>query len=489
MAQQTEIERKFTLQPGQQVPQFDCAQFGQTETFTMRAVYYDTPAYDLTKSGAATLRRREGGADQGWHLKLRRSADERLEVHAPLQAELVPSELRAEVADLVGQAPLVPVAVLTTHRAETELLSPTGDVLGQLCRDEVTAEVGSSTEQWLELEVETVAGDLAWLDRVTAELAAAGIHPAESASKLGRALSGVVAQPPFPATAGSVLVAYLAVQVGVLQSRADDVVADAPDAVHKSRVATRRLRSALRTFRKLVEPQQELRAELKWHAEQLGAPRDAEVLLERLLAVLDRLPPEQANGPVRQRLTESLHATHAEAHADLVHSMAKPRYTALHLALQQLVVDPPLTDLAAADPAAVLPRLAHRAAHRVAAAAAEAATDPEDLASWHEVRKLAKAARYSHEALADHFGAPAIETAAKWEAVTESLGEVQDTQVGRERIREVAHDAARAGEPTEPYDHLTEIELADGVIALAAGRQALSEALAASFEPGGADTQ
>lgn len=91
---------------------------------------------------------------------------------------------------------------------------------------------------------------------------------------------------------------YLRTQADVIATRADDVLIDAPDAVHRSRVATRRTRSALRTFTPLFKKTRTraLRDELVWHADRLGAPRDAEVLKERLLATLDALPSDHVVG-------------------------------------------------------------------------------------------------------------------------------------------------------------------------------------------------
>jgi inorganic triphosphatase YgiF len=61
---------------------------------------------------------------------------------------------------------------------------------------------------------------------------------------------------------------YLAAQLGVLQALEPAVREDAPDAVHKSRVATRRARSALKTFRDLFDGSvaEHLRGELSWLA-------------------------------------------------------------------------------------------------------------------------------------------------------------------------------------------------------------------------------
>ena len=66
-----------------------------------------------------------------------------------------------------------------------------------------------------------------------------------------------------------------------------------PEGVHQARVATRRLRSDLRTFGALLDPDwtDALRAELGWIGGLLGAVRDADVLLERLDDRIAALPP------------------------------------------------------------------------------------------------------------------------------------------------------------------------------------------------------
>ena len=64
---------------------------------------------------------------------------------------------------------------------------------------------------------------------------------------------------------------------------------DAPDAVHKMRVATRRLRSALTTFKPLFDADvvRPLGGELKWLAGELGAARDAEVMRDRVRTAVE----------------------------------------------------------------------------------------------------------------------------------------------------------------------------------------------------------
>ena len=90
---------------------------------------------------------------------------------------------------------------------------------------------------------------------------------------------------------------------------------DAPDAVHKMRVAVRRLRNALATYRPLFvrEQTEPVREELKWLAAELGEPRDAEVMRERLEVMLADEPPEVVRGAGYRRMDEEMRAEYARA--------------------------------------------------------------------------------------------------------------------------------------------------------------------------------
>ena len=72
-----------------------------------------------------------------------------------------------------------------------------------------------------------------------------------------------------------------------------------PEGVHHARVATRRLRSDLRTFRTVLDQEwtAALREELGWLGGELGAARDAGVLLERLTAHVGELPEPSGEAP------------------------------------------------------------------------------------------------------------------------------------------------------------------------------------------------
>ncbi|MFT3877999.1 MAG: CYTH and CHAD domain-containing protein [Propioniciclava sp.] len=448
------------------------------ERFRLEAVYHDTLGLTLTDAGWG-LRRRSGGKDAGWHLK--RPAGEagaRTEVWAP-DADSVPQELRQEVREITGLDALVPVVRLVTDRVET-LLGIDGVPLATLVRDEVSAVAASGTTAWREIEVELEPGaDPSLLARLADALTAAGAEPAGHGSKLARAMAQAArfsapASPQTPARA--VLLAWMATQVGVLQSREADVRANAPDAVHKSRVATRRLRSLLKTFAPLFDKRRAkaLRAELKWLADLLGHPRDAEVLAEAFETLMDELGPDAVTDTVRRRLLGHLAEQHARAHAALMEGLDSPRAQALRRALIDTLVDPPLRSETDAAASAVLPPLFARAKQEVASLREHALADPDHLERWHEVRKAAKAARYAAEALdcALHTDGE-IE---RWEAVTESFGQLQDTAVALELIDVVAADASSEEQPA--WQALRDAEHARRVAALAEGQSALDAALA-----------
>lgn len=504
-----ERERKFEIARGRRVPDLGPrVVLGDRRRMRLTAVYLDTPDLHLTRH-KITLRRRTGGGDAGWHLKLPRPDGSRLEVHVPLAEgpapSRVPLQLRRHLKAEIGLRPLVPVAVMRTVRTQRELRGVRGRVFAVLCDDTVSvasysnpgyasAAAGphqgpdSDRQTWRELEIELLTGlahDRALLDELTDRLAAQGVPVSHSASKVGRFLADRVARVEAleadaerVPTAGEVVLAYLQAQVGVIQGRERDVVRDSPDAVHKSRVAVRRSRSALRTARPLfhTEITEPLRLELKWWGEVLGGPRDAEVIRDRLVGSLGRLPAEEVVGPVRQRLEHELFSGHAAAHAAVVRALRGRRFTTLATALTDLVVTPPVTVKAELPAPRRLPRLLAKALARVDARHELAETaPPEDRDHWlHETRKKAKAARYLSESMVPVFGDTAKDTAALFEAVTEALGEVQDTVVAEERLHQVRAVAARHREPTRTYDALIARERQSRQAATARGEAALA---------------
>src|ERR1700722_2396673 len=106
MSEFLEIEQKFDVDTGFERPSFG-GLAGVSAAAPVRphlsAPYYDTADGRLAAS-KITLRRRTGGTDAGWHLKLPEGSGARREVHAPLgqAGEPVPEVLAARVAEVTG---------------------------------------------------------------------------------------------------------------------------------------------------------------------------------------------------------------------------------------------------------------------------------------------------------------------------------------------------------------------------------------------------
>ena len=138
-----EIERKFAVGADFAVPDLSgvpgVASVTGPRTYHLTAVYWDTPGFRLA-AAHITLRRRTGGTDAGWHLKLPAGSGARREVHAPLGpgTEGVPAELAGLVAEQSGGEPLQPIARLRTTRTVRHLLDSAGQVLAEVADDEVT---------------------------------------------------------------------------------------------------------------------------------------------------------------------------------------------------------------------------------------------------------------------------------------------------------------------------------------------------------------
>jgi inorganic triphosphatase YgiF len=199
--EQTETERKYDVDAGFAVPDLAGSggvdSMGPPDVQHLAATYYDTD--DLRLIGSRiTLRRRTGGDDAGWHIKLPVGGDTRRELHYPLDlpGQPVPAEIATRVARWSGGAPLRPVARLETRRTVHRLLDQGGQVLAELADDQVTGsrpdpadpDRWRQQDAWREVEVELKSGTPEVLDAAAAGLAAAGARPSRSASKLARVL-------------------------------------------------------------------------------------------------------------------------------------------------------------------------------------------------------------------------------------------------------------------------------------------------------------
>jgi inorganic triphosphatase YgiF len=167
------------------------------KAYYLSATYFDTEDLDLIQH-KITLRRRVGGSDEGWHLKLPVRKDTRQELHAPLDegdTGSVPARLAAQVEEITAGRRLHPIAILDTERTAVTVARLTGDALVEVADDRVTAirfgEKESEPLIWREIEVEALSPDpaaAALLETVGRALREAGARPSASGSKLARVL-------------------------------------------------------------------------------------------------------------------------------------------------------------------------------------------------------------------------------------------------------------------------------------------------------------
>lgn len=456
-----EVERKLRVPEGFTLP--DLVLVGAVGTASpqpaieLAAVYHDTDSLALFR-WRTTLRRREGGSDEGWHLKLPvAGADEssRDEVRLPLSAGaigVVPAALADVVSPLTRGERLDPQVTVRTLRHPVLLGDAHGNVLLELVDDDVTAVDPNGTEltSFREIEVELLDHEdpqaHALLEAVVQALIAAGAEPGSSskaASALGPRASAPadVAPLPLPADGGfaaDAIRSAISTHVRHLLLADVSVRRDLPDAVHQMRVAARRLRSVLKTFGPLVDAEWStiLREELGWVANELGAIRDTEVLMHRLdddAELLGEPDAARARAAIDARLQARLDTGRSGALA----ALRSDRHEWLVEDLVTAANSPRLLDDAYQPVGDALRPLVRRAWRALEKSVQQLHIDG-PAEEWHRARIRAKQARYSVESVAPIFGKRAKQLAEELSEVTEVLGEHQDACIAQQVLRELA---------------------------------------------------
>jgi len=481
----TEREVKLAAAPSFRLPDLNGALDGlvaePVETRRQQTTYFDTPDLRLARWGCS-LRYRD---TDGWTVKLPSADAGSMLVREEIRFDGEPRQPPQAAADLlrayVRTASLGPVTRLRTLRRSVVLREgggpgtcpgpgPTdadgdgdgGDqvepadgtptrTVAEIVDDEVSVMDGRRlAARFRELEIEAADGtpdDV--LDGIVAVLREAGAGEPDPTPKYVRALGPRATEAPeittgdLPtgSTAGTVVRHAIATAV-IRLLRHDAVVRldEDPEGVHQARVATRRLRSDLRTFASLLEPAwgAALNEELKWLAERLGAARDADVLLARLTDRVNLL--EGADAHAAERLLEQLAGSRRVAHDELLGALREPRYAEL---LDRLVeaARHPLLLLEADLPApAVLPGLVQKPWKKLRKSVKQLDDPPTDE-QLHAVRIRAKRLRYAAEAVAPLLGKQARDLAEAAATLQDVLGEHNDAVVAARWLRDAVAGA------------------------------------------------
>ena len=455
----TELEAKLIAPDELQLPDLS----GLVEAATavrlpdrhLEAIYYDTADFGLVRNGI-TLRYRSGEDGPPWTVKLPEAGSGAALRRREISFDGAPRRVPPQSANLVHaytrSRPLVRVARLKTDRTPVEIRGPDGGRLAEITDDRVTiyGERGQQTGGFREIEIEL--SDQGPVGRrlmraAINRLVAAGCRAEPPIPKVIRALgqpaSGPpdVVVPPIGADATVNTLIRYATSRSVTQILRHDPgirLGEDPEDVHQFRVATRRLRSDLRTFAPLLDPEpaSEVRGRLRLLGAKAGAARDTDVLSDRLKATAEVLPEQDAAGV--GQLLHRLDDQAREARSALLQELRSPSYDQLLDTLVGMAARPPvaaeppgLADQRAADLAVGLIRRPWRRLKRAAKALAKHSPDTQ----WHAVRIRAKQCRYAAEAVAPVCGRQARRFAAAVAAVQDILGDHQDTVVAEAWLR------------------------------------------------------
>jgi CHAD domain-containing protein len=289
------------------------------------------------------------------------------------------------------------------------------------------------TEAFHELVLEPLAADRKELGRLEKALRRAGAKPGHGPAPVARAL-GSEAFDESPAATPDLerLRMFFREQFARMLAHDPGVrLGEDPEELHQLRVATRRLRSILRTATPLLEATwaQALRDELSWLGDELGVARDIDVLTEHLRAEAAALDP--ADRRALKPLFDDLAAEGKDARNSVLETLRSERYFALLATVEGAAAAPP-----PGEGGVSLRKAARKEFHRLAKAMDALAAEPSDEAA-HKARIKGKRARYAAELLEDDLGSAGKRLISAAKVFQDVAGEHQDAVLAEDRIRKL----------------------------------------------------
>jgi CHAD domain-containing protein len=419
-----------------------------TERFV--SSYHDTPDLRIVRWGAS-LRYR---AAEGWTVKLPQGVQGSVTTRSEHAFDGGPGRAPAGAIDLVRglvrDVAVGPVARLQTVRHHTRVACADDDhQVADVVVDDVSVLEGRRiVDRFREVEVEFAAdADGSTMSAVLDALTDAGARATEPSPKVVRALGSPAMEPPdvvplsihASSTVAEVIRSTIAMStIRLIRNDAAVRLGVDPEGVHQARVATRRLRSDLRTARSMLDRRwrRGLREELGWLGAELGRVRDLDVLGARLRAQASSLADEDAANVAK--VLDRLRARRDAARAELLSAIRAPRYVALLDALVDAARAPLILDdvagVRALDVMGVVMEKPWAELESHCDSLGPGSTDAE----LHEARIRAKRVRYAAEALTPVFGKPAKRFARRAESLQEVLGTHQDAVVAIAWLRDQA---------------------------------------------------
>lgn len=430
IASQPERELKLAVPSDFHLPQLPGTPLPRRQ---LLSTYYDTAAYDLAHA-RITLRHRIERGKKSWQLKIP-LGDDRQEIDVPGDQANPPDFLRHLLILHLGPRKLMPIVTLRVWRRG--FLVRQGRVpIAEIALDTVSVDKnGRPTLRFRELEIEQRQGDEASLRSLEQQLREAGASDHDGRPKFFRALSLPAPtpsrQPETEAPTAECLKVALAQHVGWLLAHDPGTrLGTEPESLHQLRVATRRLRTVLRTARPILLSTwaMSLQQELDWLSDMLGPARDLDVQIAYFTE-------ESAAWDARDRQLLAQFIAHLRRQREAVQQMVlseltSPRYFELIRRLQQAAQDPPIV-----ESTLTIVQLAKRQFKNLRKAIRRLAASPTD-AHLHQVRIKTKRARYAAELACSSVGKPARRFIKSARAVQDLLGIHQDALQAERHIRQ-----------------------------------------------------
>lgn len=441
------------------------AEVGGGQQRVQRDVYLDTPGAELRAAGlSARLRVVDGERrievkpvpiDPG--LVMDRAE---VTVDVPDGAE-VGDVLRDLLRDRLGLAiEGQPVEQLRLRTRRTRHVVRTSGMRAELAIDDVELEGASG---FIEIELELEEGDAASLRHVASSIAELpGLSPSgQSKYERARSLAGLPGHTygtPLPRfdrarAAGEVARGVCSALHRTMRSYEPGTrVGLDPEQLHKMRVATRRLRTALRVFKPCfaVDERAALSSEYRWLGHLLGEVRDLDVQFLALPGYRERFgeDPREGWSTLEQRLRER----HDAARAKLLAGLDHPRYASLDVRAHHVfTAEAPAQGDAALRP---IDEVARRVLHKRVRAFERAVSRfraTHAAAEAHELRIVGKRLRYTGEFLAPLLGPDVRARMGALRAFQDQLGDIQDMAATGVLARTLSREALADSQPDAAY--------------------------------------
>ena len=462
----TEIEAKFAVMDSalakrlQTVETIDALTLTRNVTTRVHDTYLDTHDRRLLAAGYACRRRQQDSAVLITVKQIKNAPGaihEREELEIVLNEDVPPAQwqespARDRVLSITGDAPLRPLFVLRQTRAKREVLRDES-VIAEWSVDDVRVRVGNQRLKFVELEIELqprgTAEDLANLAaRVQAEW---NLAP-EVKSKFERALALVDEAKAAPQKR----------RRRVPRIRLDDSMAEAArktlllhwgrmldqeagaragtdiEQVHDMRVATRRMRAALRVFADYLDADtfKPFVKMLRRTGRTLGAVRDLDVFREKAQHYLGTLPDERKSE--LDLLLAAWQTEYQRARGELMELFDSDAYAQVKTEFEKFLRTPgagaAATEMQEGEPIAhcvrdVLPIILLRGWAIVRAYDESVSTPDVPLTRLHQLRIASKGLRYTLEFFADVMNPEAQSLIEQMKQLQDHLGNLQDAVV------------------------------------------------------------